>query len=293
MRTMKQANLYTPLTSGAASNSDLSDTGSVLSHALSAGVTRPPLSPIILGESGKSQTVADMLSDRHGHFDLDLVEHVTGFSPELVLSAYEHGQFPMAEDRHATALTWIEPGERGIIKVPQFKLPKRLARTVKNTPFRITCNLAFDAVVESCGAEALGRPDTWINDQIRVLYGALHRLGFAHSVEVWDDTNLVGGLYGLSLHGAFFGESMFSVRRDASKIALVHLVARMARSGMRLLDCQFYTRHLGQFGAVEITADAYLECLEQTQDDGTWFEGHLTNAELLKFIAKHTKQPSA
>ena len=293
MTPMKQANLNTPVSSNQSSISDSSDARSILKHALSAGITQPLSSPIMSSQSGKSQTIADVLSDRHGQFDLDLVEQITGFSPELVLSAYEHGQFPMAEDRNATSLTWIEPSERGIIKISQFQIPKRLARTVKNSPFRVTCNLAFDAVVESCGAEALGRTDTWINDQIRVLYGALHRLGFAHSVEVWDDTNLVGGLYGLSVHGAFFGESMFSVRRDASKIALVHLVARMARSGMRLLDCQFYTRHLGQFGAVEITADAYLECLEQTQDDGTWFEGHLTNAELLKFIAKHTKQPSA
>ena len=104
---------------------------------------------------------------------------------------------------------------------------------------------------------------------------------------------MIGGLYGLSVDGAFFGESMFSVRRDASKIALVHLVARMARSNMRLLDCQFYTRHLGQFGAIEITADAYLELLEQTQDDGTWFEGHLTNAELLEFMAEHAAHQSA
>ena len=187
---------------------------------------------------------SDFLSDANGQVDLDLVERLTGISPELVLVAYENGQFPMAEDRDATRLSWIEPAMRGVIKTHQFNLPRRLARTVKSSKYQVTCNLAFDAVLAACGAEVCGRPDTWINDQIRILYGALHRMGFAHSIEVWDDTRLVGGLYGIALHGAFFGESMFSIQRDASKVALVHLLARMNKSKMRLLDCQFSTPNI-------------------------------------------------
>lgn len=235
---------------------------------------------------------SEFLSDANGQVDLDLVERLTGISPELVLVAYENGQFPMAEDRNATRLSWVEPAMRGVIKTHQFNLPRRLARTVKSAKYQVTCNLAFDAVLAACGAEVCGRPDTWINDQIRILYGALHRMGFAHSIEVWDDARLVGGLYGMALHGTFFGESMFSIQRDASKVALVHLLARMSKSKMRLLDCQFYTRHLGQFGAIEIPQETYLDLLDETQDDGSWFEPALSSDEMYQYIWDVTAQQS-
>lgn len=270
---------------------------SVLARALQSGTGTGTGSPVnesssFAALSGQRAPSSHFLSDANGQVDLDLVERLTGISPELVLVAYENGQFPMAEDRNATRLSWIEPAMRGVIKAHQFNLPRRLARTVKSSKYNVTCNLAFDAVLAACGAEVCGRSDTWINDQIRILYGALHRMGFAHSIEVWDDTRLVGGLYGIALHGTFFGESMFSIQRDASKVALVHLLARMNKSKMRLLDCQFYTRHLGQFGAIEIPQEAYLDLLDDTQDDGSWFDPALTSEELSQYIWDVTAQKS-
>ncbi|MBC7799654.1 MAG: leucyl/phenylalanyl-tRNA--protein transferase [Gemmatimonadaceae bacterium] len=178
-------------------------------------------------------------------------------TPELLLRAYRVGLFPMAETRRGQRLYWLDPELRGVLPLDGFHLPKRLLRTVLSGPYTVTSNTAFAAVVAGCAAAAPGREDTWINADIERLFSDLHRLGHAHSVECRLEGALVGGLYGVSLGGVFFGESMFSLARDASKVALVHLVARMRLGGYTLLDTQFVTNHLAQFGADEIPRDQY------------------------------------
>jgi len=178
-------------------------------------------------------------------------------TPELLMRAYRAGLFPMAETRQGARLYWLDPELRGVLPLDGFRLPKRLLRTVLSSRYQVTSNQSFAAVVAGCAAAAPGREDTWINADIERLFGELHRRGCAHSVECRQDGVLVGGLYGVSLGGAFFGESMFSVARDASKVALVHLVARMRLGGYTLLDTQFVTKHLAQFGADEIPREEY------------------------------------
>ena len=178
-------------------------------------------------------------------------------TPELMLRAYRVGLFPMAETRRGQRLYWLDPEQRGILPLDGFHLPRRLLRTVLSGPYEITANRAFAQVIAGCAAAAPGREDTWINTDIERLFYELHRQGHAHSVETWLDGMLVGGLYGVSLGGVFFGESMFSSARDASKVALVHLVARMRMGGYTLLDTQFVTNHLAQFGAIEVPRDTY------------------------------------
>ena len=179
-------------------------------------------------------------------------------TPELMLRAYRAGLFPMAESRRADRLYWLDPERRGIIPLDGgFHLPRRLLRTVLSGFYRVTANADFAGVIAACAAPAPGREDTWINPEIEALFTSLHRDGHAHSVEVWEAGALVGGLYGVALGGAFFGESMFSRARDASKVALVHLVARLRLGGFTLLDAQFLTRHLAQFGAREIPRADY------------------------------------
>ncbi len=163
----------------------------------------------------------------------------------------------MAEQRDSKELFWVDPDLRGILPLDGFHIPKRLGRTLANNPFRVTFDTAFEDVIKACSQAAPDRPDSWINDQILDLYCALHRQNHAHSVECWLDDRLVGGLYGVALGGAFFGESMFSRERDASKIALVALVERLRENGFVLLDIQFVTEHLRQFGAVEISRDEF------------------------------------
>lgn len=182
-------------------------------------------------------------------------------TPQIVLRAYAEGIFPMAERRDAAELYWISPDLRGIIPLDRIHVPKRLARTVKSDRFRVTSDFAFVDVMRACAEPAKGRHNSWINDEIVRLYTALHAAGNAHSVECWHEGRLAGGLYGVSLGGAFFGESMFSRERDASKVALVHLMARLKAGAYVLLDTQFLTRHLTQFGAIEIPREAYLERL--------------------------------
>jgi len=182
-------------------------------------------------------------------------------TPEILLRAYAAGIFPMAEDRDDTTLYWVDPDLRGIIPLDSFHVPRRLARKVRQDAFRVTVDTAFVSVIESCAAPARGRETTWINDEIIELYSGLAAIGHAHSVETWDDGALVGGLYGVSLGAAFFGESMFSRATDASKVALVHLVARLRSGGFTLLDTQFVTDHLASFGATEIAREAYHERL--------------------------------
>ena len=178
-------------------------------------------------------------------------------TPDLMLRAYRHGLFPMAETRRGDRLYWLDPERRGVLPLERFHLPRRLLRTILSGEFEVDADRDFAATIAGCAASAPGRDDTWINPQIEALFVELHRMGVAHSVECRRDGRLVGGLYGVALGGAFFGESMFSIVRDASKVALVHLVARLRVSGFRLLDTQFVTAHLAQFGAVEIPRDEY------------------------------------
>ena len=190
------------------------------------------------------------------------------FSPETLIMAYSLGVFPMADSADSREIKFYDPDMRTLIPLAwrqgarhEFHIPRRLARTVRRQPFAVTINRDFATVIEECAAIRDGRTDTWINRDIRQLYIALHRLGFAHSVEVWDGETLVGGLYGVALRAAFFGESMFSRRTDASKIALVHLVARLRAGGFRLLDAQFTNDHLMQFGIYELNRDMFQERL--------------------------------
>jgi leucyl/phenylalanyl-tRNA--protein transferase len=178
-------------------------------------------------------------------------------TPEVLLRAYACGIFPMAESADDPTLFWVEPEQRGVIPLDGFHISSRLARTVRSDRFTVTVNRAFAEVIDGCAAPQMGRENTWINRRIRNLYIALHKLGHCHSVEAWEGDQLVGGLYGVSLGGAFFGESMFHRERDASKVALVHLVARLIAGGFVLLDTQFVTEHLRTFGATEVPRRRY------------------------------------
>jgi len=185
-------------------------------------------------------------------------------TPQVLLKAYACGIFPMSDSADDPGLYWIEPESRGIFPLGSFHVPRRLARTMRQAPYEIRIDSDFAGVIDGCAGDdtSVYRDKTWINGRIRRLYGELFELGFCHTVEAWQDGRLVGGLYGVRLRGAFFGESMFSHATDASKIALVHLVARLKAGGFTLLDAQFTTEHLQRFGAVEIDRDAYHERLE-------------------------------
>jgi leucyl/phenylalanyl-tRNA---protein transferase len=183
-------------------------------------------------------------------------------TPDVLLKAYACGIFPMAESAEDPTLYWIEPEMRGVIPLEGFHVPKRLARTVRTSGLTVVCDRDFDAVIAGCAEPRAGRARTWINARIRLLYRGLHARGHCHTVEVYDGAALVGGLYGVSLGAAFFGESMFHRTRDASKIALVHLVARLKAGGYHLLDTQFVTDHLRMFNAVEVPRRQYQRLLE-------------------------------
>jgi leucyl/phenylalanyl-tRNA--protein transferase len=183
-------------------------------------------------------------------------------TPEVLLRAYACGIFPMSESVDDPTLFWVEPELRGIIPLKGFRIASRLARTVRSDAFTVTVNRDFKAVIDGCAAPQPDRDDTWINRRIRELYIGLHEIGHCHSVEVWQNGDLAGGLYGVSLGRAFFGESMFHRARDASKVALVHLVARLIAGGYVLLDTQFVTEHLRSFGAVEVPRQRYRAMLD-------------------------------
>jgi leucyl/phenylalanyl-tRNA---protein transferase len=183
-------------------------------------------------------------------------------TPEVLLKAYACGIFPMAENAEDPALYWIEPEMRGIIPLDRFHVSARLARTVRSDRFTVTVNRDFDGVLDGCAESRPGRPRTWINARIRILYRKLYERRHCHSLEVYDGETLVGGLYGVTLGRAFFGESMFHRSRDASKVALVHLVARIKAGGFKLLDTQFVTDHLKTFGAIEVPRRQYHKLLE-------------------------------
>ena len=186
-----------------------------------------------------------------------------GFGPEDLLGCYARGVFPMADSRDDPRVFIIEPEQRGVIPLDGFHIPTRLRRTVRGEPFEVRIDTAFEAVLDGCAAaQGPEREDTWINAPIRRLYAALFAQGFVHSVECWKDERLAGGLYGVSVGGAFFGESMFSRADNASKVALVHLVARLRLGGWTLLDAQFQTEHLTQFGTIETPQSVYLRLLQ-------------------------------
>jgi leucyl/phenylalanyl-tRNA--protein transferase len=189
---------------------------------------------------------------------------IVEITPELMLRAYRHGLFPMAETRRGDRLYWLDPERRGVLLLDRFHLSRRLSRTALSGVFGVTSDQDFPATILGCAASAPGREDTWINPQIEHLFGELFRLGYAHSVECRQGGALVGGLYGVAMGGVFFGESMFSSTRDASKVALVHLVARLRMGGFRLLDTQFMTSHLAQFGTEEVTREKYKALLAVT-----------------------------
>ncbi|HKD48493.1 MAG TPA: leucyl/phenylalanyl-tRNA--protein transferase [Rhizomicrobium sp.] len=197
--------------------------------------------------------------------------HAPILTPENLLSAYAQGLFPMAERRDDPTLYWVSPEKRGVIPLDGFHIPKRLARTIRNDNYRFTTDRAFAEVMRACAEPGPGREQTWINDEILRLYTALHATGHAHSVECWRGDELAGGLYGVSLGAAFFGESMFSRIRDASKMALVELVGILRKSGFILLDTQFLTSHLARFGAYEIPREVYLARLHVAlAREATW-----------------------
>jgi leucyl/phenylalanyl-tRNA--protein transferase len=217
-------------------------------------------------------------------------------SPKLLIRAYTIGIFPMARTRSDRLIHWVAPTKRGILPLDAVHVPRRLRRTVRSERFTVRCDADFAAVIAACAASAPDRRETWINAEIERVYGDLHRMGFAHSVETWREGRLVGGLYGVALGGAFFGESMFSLERDASKVALVHLVARLVAGGFALLDIQFLTEHLQRFGAIEIAADLYQMRLAEALRRPARFYGGLPpdveGAALAALLTQSTTQTS-
>lgn len=212
-------------------------------------------------------------------------------TPEILLKAYAAGIFPMAEDADDPTLYWVEPRARGILPLDGFRIPRRLARTVRSDVFEVRTDTDFDSVIEGCAGPRRDSERTWINARIRELYGALFDLGHVHTVEVYAgaDGRLVGGLYGVSLGAAFFGESMFHEVRDASKVALVHLMARLRAGHYRLADTQFVTDHLTQFGAEEVPRHVYkrrlAEALDQVADWNVWpGDGSMPGARVLEAL---------
>ena len=196
---------------------------------------------------------------------------VREIDPDLLFHAYATGVFPMADGAHATEVYWVEPRRRGVLPLEKFHLSRSLAKRLGRAEFHFTSDRAFAEVVDACAEPAPGREGTWINASIAHAVGELHRRGIAHSVECWSSGALVGGLYGVRRGAAFFGESMFSRRTDASKAALAALVARLRAGGFRLLDCQFLTDHLHSLGALEISRARYSLLLADALSlDGDW-----------------------
>jgi leucyl/phenylalanyl-tRNA--protein transferase len=214
---------------------------------------------------------------------------MVGLSPDILLRAYAVGLFPMAEHQDDPTLYWIDPEKRGIMPLDRFKIPRRLRKTVRQQSFKVKADTAFEDVIRLCAEPVDDRKETWINEEIVKLYVDLFEIGRAHSVECWLDDQLVGGLYGVALGGAFFGESMFSRVTDASKVALVHLVARLKQGGYTLLDTQFVTNHLNQFGAVEIHRNGYRQLLSSALDKNATFHRELEDSALESFIQSTTQ----
>jgi leucyl/phenylalanyl-tRNA--protein transferase len=219
-------------------------------------------------------------------------DHSLDITPEILLKAYAAGIFPMAEDANDPTLFWVEPRERGVIPLDRFRITSRLARTIRSDEFEIRVDCDFDGVIAGCAAPAPEREKTWISHRIRSLYGELFDAGHCHTVEAYDrEGQLVGGLYGVRLRSAFFGESMFHTQRDASKVALAHLVARLRLGGFRLLDTQFVTPHLASFGALELPRKAYRALLDEAlSEDALWIDSPLQGREVLAALPQHQAQ---
>jgi leucyl/phenylalanyl-tRNA---protein transferase len=211
-------------------------------------------------------------------------------TPQVLLKAYSCGIFPMAESADDPALYWIEPQHRGVLPLQAAHFPRRLLRTVRTTPLTVKIDTNYDGIIDGCSTPRPGRTTTWINKRIRNLYRELFDRGACHTVEVWNEERLVGGLYGVALKGAFFGESMFSVERDASKIALTHLVARLIAGGFILLDTQFTTDHLRQFGTVELEREDFQVELEKALAGDGRFNAigpNFSGEEVVKLLSRH------
>jgi leucyl/phenylalanyl-tRNA--protein transferase len=205
-------------------------------------------------------------------------------TPQVLLKAYACGIFPMAESASDPGLFWVEPELRGIIPFERFHIPQSLRKFMRRNPFDVRVDHDFEAVIAACAQSTSGRPKTWINERIRRLYTQLHEIGHCHSVECWQDGELVGGLYGVRLGAAFFGESMFSRRANASKVALVHLVHRLMAGGFRLLDTQFTTDHLKRFGAIDVPKETYSRLLADAvaaEADFFPYEGGGTSSDVI------------
>lgn len=218
-------------------------------------------------------------------------------TPDILLKAYAAGIFPMSENRDDPNIFWVDPHIRGVMPLSRFHVPRRLARTVRNGDFDIRTDHGFASVIAACAGEDARREESWINPRIRGLYGELFDLGHVHTVECWQGGRLVGGLYGVSLGAAFFGESMFHRVTDASKVALVHLVARLIAGGYILLDAQFQTAHLARFGTVELAGKAYKRLLAPAvQANGDWQawdrDGLRRGDEALALIESHASTAS-
>jgi leucyl/phenylalanyl-tRNA--protein transferase len=213
-------------------------------------------------------------------------------TPQVLLKAYSCGIFPMAESADDPALYWIEPQQRGLLPLDSVHVPRRLARSVRRQTFDIRVDHDFAGVIRGCSASRGGRRSTWINARIRELYGELFQSGYCHTVEAWQGPRLVGGLYGVALGGVFFGESMFSRQTDVSKIALLHLIARLIHGGFTLLDTQFVTDHLRQFGTVEVERAEFHTILESALErvgDFSALAPDTTGTDILAIIAAHRK----
>jgi leucyl/phenylalanyl-tRNA---protein transferase len=213
-------------------------------------------------------------------------------TPQVLLKAYSCGIFPMAESADDPALYWIEPQQRGVLPLDGIHLSSRMAQTLRNTPLTVRIDTDFDGVIEGCAASRPGRRTTWINGRIRALYADLFAQRHCHTVEVYEGERLVGGLYGVALQGAFFGESMFSFTRDASKIALMHLCGRLIRGGFVLLDTQFVTEHLRQFGAIEVDRPAFhvrLDAALQHEADFLALPTDASPDQIIEIVWRHAK----
>jgi leucyl/phenylalanyl-tRNA--protein transferase len=210
-------------------------------------------------------TICETMNTHSDPFSVEL-------SPELIVRAYRAGIFPMAEDAEDDDVFWVSPEMRGIIPLDGFRLSKSLRKAIRQTPWTIKVDSDWQGIVEGCATEGADRASTWINGTIRAVYGELFQRGIVHTVEVWDGEELVGGLYGLAIGAAFFGESMFHRRTDASKMAMAHLVARLNAGGFKLLDTQFVTPHLASLGGIEIPRAQYEELLaEALLQSGNWW----------------------
>jgi leucyl/phenylalanyl-tRNA---protein transferase len=210
-------------------------------------------------------------------------------TPEIILAAYTQGIFPMSEDRNDPDLFWVDPQHRGIFPLDRFHISKSLKKVIKRQLFEVTFDTDFTSVMKACAATKLNRKTTWINDIILKQYAALHDMGHAHSVECWQDGKLVGGLYGVSFASVFCGESMFSLEKNASKVALVYLVARLIAGGFTLLDTQFLTDHLASLGAIEVSRDDYHRLLKkglESSGDFQLLDSSLTGSEILQSITQ-------